>query len=179
MKFILGIQGSITGIKSVIIGATSWSAVGGAVLIRKLHGLLKQYLSETAKKDISDFIDDFLFNFPVAINLIRNPKYIESFNDDTTLNLQIQRYIASIFFILDDIRREKLSNDEIIAENAEDAKRDAEDAKREAEIKAADPISFANFTKPANANANPKGGRRSYRQKRRSATKKRKTHRKN
>jgi hypothetical protein len=122
---ILGIQGSITGIKSVIIGATSWSAVGGAVLIRKLHGLLKQYLSETAKNDISDFIDRFLFNFPVAINLIRNPKYIESFSDDTTLNLQIQRYIADIIFYLDDIRREKLSNDEIIAENAEDAKRDA------------------------------------------------------
>lgn len=176
---ILGIQGSITGIKSVIIGATSWSAVGGAVLIRKLHGLLKQYLSETAKKDVCQFIDDFFLNFPVAINLIRYPKYITSFSDDTTLNLQIQGYIARILVILNDERREQLSNDERITENAEDAKRDAEDAKRDAEIKAADPISFANFTKPANANANPKGGRRSYRQKRQSATKRRKTHRKN
>jgi len=213
---ILGIQGSITGIKSVIIGATSWSAVGGAVLIRKLHGLLKQYLSETAKNDISDFIDRFLFNFPVAINLIRNPKYIESFSDDTTLNLQIQRYIADIIFYLDEERREQLSNDERLAENAEiaeklaKAEKNAEDAKKKAKAEIEmfqdsiintntttnetatkgnnktvwkntwpNAISFANFTKPANANANPKGGRRSYRQKRRSSTKRRKTHRKN
>ena len=182
---VAGIHGSIASIKSVIIGATTWSVVGGAVLIRQLHALIKQYLSEKAKKDIFEFIDHFLFFFPVATNLIRNPDYIKSFSTDTSLNLQIQLYISEILGFLDDERRNQLSNDERISENAEAAEA-AEAAERVAKakaeknaenIKAANAISFANFTKPANANA--KGGRRSYRQKRRSATKKRKTQRKN
>ena len=113
----MGWQGSIAGVKSVIIGATSWTVVGGAVLLRKLHGLLKQYLSETAKKDISDFIDRFLLEFPVAINLIKNPEYIKSFSTDTTLNLQIQLYIGELLKKLNDERRGKLSNEERNAEN--------------------------------------------------------------
>ena len=119
----MGWQGSIAGVKSVIIGATSWTVVGGAVLLRKLHGLLKQYLSETAKKDISDFIDRFLLEFPVAINLIRNPEYIESFSTDTTLNLQIQLYIGELLKKLNDERRGKLSQEERNAENAENAEK--------------------------------------------------------
>jgi hypothetical protein len=194
---IVGIHGPILAVKSVIIGATSWSAVGGAVLIRKLHGLLKQYLSEKAKKDISDFIDRFLLEFPVAINLIRNPDYIKSFNTDTTLNLQIQIYINKLLKKLDDERREKLSQEErkeentintINAEKVAKVERQKfqgsilnnESAANETvtnetisnENTMPKPIKFENFT-------NATGGRRSYRQKKRSATKKRKTHRKN
>jgi len=198
----MGFTGSIAGVKSVIIGATSWSAVGGAVLIRKLHGLLKQYLSETAKKDISDFIDRFLLEFPVAINLIRNPDYIKSFSTDTTLNLQIQLYINELLKKLNDERREKLSQEERNAENTIENTINAEKvAKAErqrfqgsiqnnetaANETAANEtatnentmpkaIAFSNFV-PTGTQS--RGGRRTYRQKRRSATKKRKTHRKN
>jgi len=189
----MGWQGSIAGVKSVIIGATSWSVVGGAVLIRKLHGLLKQYLSETAKKDISDFIDRFLLEFPVAINLIRNPDYIKSFNTDTTLNLQIQLYINELLKKLNDERREKLSQEERNAENTINAEKVAK-AEREKiqgsienietstnetgskEITMPEAIEFSKFVATRNER---RGGRRTYRQKRRSATKKRKTHRKN
>ena len=70
-------------------------------------------LHKKAKKDISDFIDRFLLEFPVAINLIRNPEYIESFSTDTTLNLQIQLYIGELLKKLNDERRGKLSNEDI------------------------------------------------------------------
>ena len=224
----MGWQGSIAGVKSVIIGATSWTVVGGAVLLRKLHGLLKQYLSETAKKDISDFIDRFLLEFPVAINLIKNPEYIKSFSTDTTLNLQIQLYIGELLKKLNEERRGKLSNEERNAENAEKfAKAEIQRfqgstnetatnetaANETAKQEQKESVEFTKLTpeqkrtiamqeqkarnkamqeqKARNAqrnawpkpirfnNLNAKGGRRSYRQKRRSATKKRKTQRKN
>lgn len=235
----MGWQGSIAGVKSVIIGATSWTVVGGAVLLRKIHDLLKQYLSEKAKKDISDFIDRFLLEFPVAINLIKNPEYIKSFSTDTTLNLQIQLYIGELLKKLNDERRGKLSNEERNAENTisvenakkiakaarqrfqgsinnetatnETAKQEqkesveftkltgeqirtisrqeqkARNAQRNAEGNAwPEPINLKNWPEPIHSNnidpplpANAKGGRRSYRQKRRSASKKRKTQRKN
>ena len=224
----MGWQGSIAGVKSVIIGATSWTVVGGAVLLRKLHGLLKQYLSETAKKDISDFIDRFLLEFPVAINLIKNPEYIKSFSTDTTLNLQIQLYIGELLKKLNEERRGKLSNEERNAENAEKfAKAEIQRfqgstnetatnetaANETAKQEQKESVEFTKLTpeqkrtiamqeqkarnkamqeqKARNAqrnawpkpirfnNFNAKGGRRSYRQKRRSATKKRKTQRKN
>ena len=186
----MGWQGSITGIKSVIIGATSWSVVGGAVLIRKLHGLLKQYLSETAKKDISDFIDRFLLEFPVAINLIRNPEYIESFSDDTTLNLQIQLYINELLKKLNEERRQQLSNDERLAENTINSEKFAkaerqrfqgsieniENSTNETGSKENTMPKAIEFSKFVPTKTERRGGRRSYRQKRRSATK---THRKN
>ena len=231
----MGWQGSIAGVKSVIIGATSWTVVGGAVLLRKLHGLLKQYLSETAKKDISDFIDRFLLEFPVAINLIKNPEYIKSFSTDTTLNLQIQLYIGELLKKLNDERRGKLSNEERNAENTisvknaekiakaarqrfqgsinnetatnETAKQEQKESVEFTKLNAGqkltismqeqnarnaqrnawpEPINLKNWPEPIHSNnidpplpANAKGGRRSYRQKRRSATKKRKTQRKN
>jgi len=189
----MGWQGSITGVKSVIIGATSWSVVGGAVLIRKLHGLLKQYLSETAKKDISDFIDRFLLEFPVAINLIRNPEYIESFSDDTTLNLQIQLYINELLKKLNEERRQQLSNDERLAENTINAEKFAK-AERQRFQGSIENIENSTNETGSKENTMPKaiefskfvptiterrGGRRSYRQKRRSATKRRQTYRKN
>jgi hypothetical protein len=186
----MGWQGSITGVKSVIIGATSWSVVGGAVLIRKLHGLLKQYLSETAKKDISDFIDHFLLEFPVAINLIRNPEYIESFSDDTTLNLQIQLYINELLKKLNEERRQQLSNDERLAENTINSEKFAkaerqrfqgsieniENSTNETGSKENTMPKAIEFSKFVPTKTERRGGRRSYRQKRRSATK---THRKN
>jgi len=189
----MGWQGSITGVKSVIIGATSWSVVGGAVLIRKLHGLLKQYLSETAKKDISDFIDRFLLEFPVAINLIRNPEYIESFSDDTTLNLQIQLYINELLKKLNEERREKLSQEERNVENTINAEkfakaerekiqgsiRNIETSTNETRSKEITMPKAIDFSKFVPTRTKRRGGRRSYRQKRHSATKKRKTHRKN
>jgi len=92
----MGFHGSIIGIKSVIVGATSWSALGGLVIIRKLHTLIKTHLNEKAKKDVCDFIDSFLFEFPVAFNLIKNTEYIKSFSSNTTLNLMIQWYIHEI-----------------------------------------------------------------------------------
>ena len=217
-----GIHGPILAVKSILMGTAVYSAVPAALLLYKLHKIMKQNLSESAKQEVSDFIDVFLLEFPVARQVMTDKEFIESFNKDSILNYHIQLYIREYLYKLHDKRRQKLSQENRNAENAEiaeklaKAEKNAEDAKKKAKAEIEmfqdsiintntttnetatkgnnktvtnetsnkkntwpNAISFANFTKPANANANPKGGRRSYRQKRRSATKRRKTYRKN
>ena len=156
---VAGIHGSIASIKSVIIGATSWSVVGGAVLIRQLHALIKTFLSEKAKIDIFRFIDHFLLEFPVAINLIRNPDYIKSFSTDTTLNLGIQLYINEILNVLNKHRRflslEETNNGPLIYNNFVKGKIIKASANANANANAnASANANANANASANANAN-------------------------
>lgn len=137
----MGFRGSISGIKSVIAGATSWSALGGVVIIRQLYSLVKTYLNERSKKDISDYIDSFLFEFPVAFKLIKNKDYIESFSSNTTLNLMIQWYIREL--LKKDFNSKKSTIEKLYGklfrDNVESINNSVEN-----EIQ---PIEFANFNK--------------------------------